>query len=105
MNLMNDVLAYYLEEFVVSFLDDIVMYSKTIKDHVVHLLKVLQKLRDHQFFVKASKCKIAYESIEFLGQQVTPARMSPTEVKIKAVWESGMPQDVKDARSFLGFAN
>ena len=105
MNLMNDVLADYLDDFVVVFLDDILVYSKTIEDHVVHLRKVLQKLRDHQLFAKASKCEIAYESIEFLGQQVTPAGMSPTEVKIKAVREWDTPQDVKDVRSFLGFAN
>ena len=55
--------------------------------------------------MKASKCEIAYESIEFLGQQVTPTGMSPTEVKIKAVQEWDTPQDVKDVRSFLGFAN
>ena len=67
MNLMNDVLADYLDDFVVVFLDDILIYSKTIEDHVVHLWKVLQKLREHQLFAKASKCEIAYESIEFLG--------------------------------------
>ena len=105
MNLMNDILADYLDDFVVVFLDDILIYSKTIEDHVVHLRKVLQKLRDHQLFAKASKCEIAYESIKFLGQQVTPAGMSPTEVKIKAMREWDMPQDVKDVRSFLGFAN
>ena len=44
MNLMNDVLADYLDDFVVVFLDDILIYSKTIEDHVVHLWKVLQKL-------------------------------------------------------------
>ena len=90
MNLMNDVLADYLDDFVVVFLDDILIYLKTIEDHVVHLRKVLQKLREHQLFVKALKCEIAYESIEFLGQQVTPAGMSPTEVKIKAVHGNGI---------------
>ena len=105
MNLMNDVLADYLDDFVAVFLDGILIYSKIIEDHVVHLRKVLQKLREHQLFVKASKCEIAYESIEFLGQQVTLARMSPTEVKIKVVREWDTPQDVKDIRSFLGFAN
>ena len=67
MNLMNDVLADYLDDFVIVFLDDILIYSKTIEDHVVHLRKVLQKLREHQLFAKASKCEIAYDSIEFLG--------------------------------------
>ena len=44
MNLINDVLADYLDDFVVVFLDDFLIYSKTIEDHVVHLRKVLQKL-------------------------------------------------------------
>ena len=47
MNLMNDVLADYLDDFIVVFLDDILIYSKTIEDHVVHLQKVLQKLQEH----------------------------------------------------------
>ena len=66
-NLMNDVLAEYPDDFVVAFLDDILTYSKTIEDHAVHLRKVLQKLRDHQLFVKVLNREIAYESIEFLG--------------------------------------
>ena len=105
MNLMNDVLADYLNDFVVVFLDDILIYSKTLEDHAIHLRKVLQKLRDHQLYVKASKCEIAYKSIEFLGQLVTPARMSPIEAKIRAVREWDTSHDVKDVRSFLGFAN
>ena len=55
--------------------------------------------------MKASKCEIAYKSTEFLEQQVTPAGMSPTEAKIRAVQECDTPQDVRDVRSFLGFAN
>ena len=68
MNLMNDVLANYLDDFVVVFLDNILVYSKTLEDHAIHLMKVLQKLRDHQLHAKASKCVIVYKSIEFLGQ-------------------------------------
>ena len=64
---MNDLLANYLDDFVVVFLDDILIYLKTIEDHVVHLWNVLQKLQNHQLFAKASKYEIAYESIEFLG--------------------------------------
>ena len=105
MNLMNDVLADYLDDFVVMFFDDILIYSKTLEDHAIHLRNVLQKLRDHQIYVKVSKWEIAYKSIEFLGQQVTPVGMSPTKAKIRAVCEWDTPRDVKDVRSFLGFAN
>ena len=82
MNLMNGVLADYLDDFVVVFLDNIPIYSKTFEDYAIHLKKVIQKLRDHHLFAKASKCEIAYKSIEFLGQQMTLAGMSTTEDKI-----------------------
>ena len=68
MNLMNDMLANYLDYFAMVFLDDILIYSKTLEDHAIHLRKVLQKLRDHQLHTKTSKCEIAYKSIECLGQ-------------------------------------
>ena len=105
MNLINDVLANYLDDFVVVFLDNILIYSKALEDHAVHLKNVLQKLRDHQLYAKASQCEILYKSIEFLGQQGTLAGMSPTEAKIRAVREWDTPRDVKVIRSFLGFAN
>ena len=54
MNLMNDVLRDYLDEFVIVFLDDILIYSKTIKDHLMHLRMVLEKLRQHKLFAKAN---------------------------------------------------
>ena len=68
MNLMNDVLADFLDDFLVVFLYDILVYSKTPEDHVEHLRRVLQKLREHQLYYKASKCEIAYTSIEFFKQ-------------------------------------
>ena len=91
MILMNDMLADYLDDFVVVFLDDILIYSKTLEDHAIQLRKVLQKLRDHQLYAKAPKHEIAYKSIEFLRQHVTPAGMSPTKAKIKVVqeWDTG----------------
>ena len=54
MNLMNDVLANYLDDFVMVFLDDILIYFKTLEDHVVHLRKALQKLKDHQLYCPTS---------------------------------------------------
>ena len=105
MNLMNDVLADYLDDSVVLFLDIVMIYSKTLEDQALHLRKDLQKLRYCQLYTKASNCKIAYKSIKFLGQQVTPAGMSPIEAKIRAMREWDTPQNVKDVGSFLGFAN
>ena len=67
MNMMNDILADFLDRFVMVFLDDFLIYSRAPEDHAKHLKKVLQRLRDHKLYAKASKCEIAYKTIEFLG--------------------------------------
>ena len=68
MNMMNDILADFLDDFVVMFLDDLLIYSMTLEDHAKHLRRVLQHLWDHKLYAKDSKCEIAYRTIEFLGQ-------------------------------------
>ena len=67
MNMMNDVLADFLDRFVVVFLDDLLIYSRTPEDHAEHLRQVLQRLWENKLYAKASKCEIAYQAIEFLG--------------------------------------
>ena len=105
MNLMHDVLREYLDQFVLVFLDDILVYSQTVEDHAEHLRQVFAKLREWQLFAKASKCQMLTKSIEFLGQQNTAKGMSPTEEKLKVLKEWNKPHNVRDVRSFLGFAN
>ena len=105
MNLMNDVLAEYLDDFVVVFLDNILVFSRTVKEHAKHLAMVLAKLQKHHLFAKASKCQIVMTSIEFLGQQVTPGGMCPTAKKLRALREWPVPCNFKGVRSFLGLAN
>ena len=56
MYLMNNVFMEYLDKFVVVFIDDILIYSKTEEEHEEHLRLVLQKLREHQLYAKLSKC-------------------------------------------------
>ena len=77
MNLMNDLLQDFLDDFVLGFLDDILVYSRTMEDHAGHLRKLFQHLREQRLYTKASKCDIARTTVDFLGQHVTPARMSP----------------------------
>ena len=67
MNMMNDILADFLDRFVVVFLDDLLIYSRTPEDHAKHLRQVLQRLRENKLYAKASKCEIAHQTIEFLG--------------------------------------
>ena len=105
MHSMNDVLRDFMDTFVMVFLDDILVYSKSIEEHAKYLRSVLEKLRQYQLFAKAPKCCFAVFEIDFPGQKVTPAGISPTEEKIKAVKEWQRPNDVNDVRSFLDFAN
>ena len=80
MNMMNNVLADYLDDFIVVFLDDILIYLKTIEDYVVHLWKVLQKLQKHLLLVqKHQNARLPMRASSSCGQQVTPAGMRPTE--------------------------
>ena len=105
MDMMNVLLGEYLDKFVLVFLDDILIYSASIEEHVEHLQKVLQTLRDERLYAKASKCEMVKTSVEFLGQQIDNQGMTPTEAKLKAVRAWSRPQNVSEVRSFLGFAN
>ena len=72
MNMMNDVLSNYLDDFVLVFLDNILVYSRIVEIHAEHLGKVLEALRRHRLYTKASKCSIMEEEVEFLGQWIMP---------------------------------
>jgi hypothetical protein len=67
MYLMNSVFMDYLDKFVVVFIDDILIYSWTKEEHVDHLRKVLQRLREHQLYAKLSKCEFWIHEVLFLG--------------------------------------
>ena len=73
MDLMNRVFRPYLDQFVVVFIDDILIYSKTKIDHAKHLRIVLQTLREHQLYAKFKKCSFWMEQISFLGHVIDDA--------------------------------
>ena len=104
MDLMNRVFRSYVDQFVVVFIDDILVYSKSIKDHVYHLRTVLQTLREHQLYTKFSKCDFWTESVAFLGHVVTKDGIQVDPQKIEAVSEWPRPTTVTEIRSFLGLA-
>ena len=58
MTLMNDIFRKHLDDFVIVYLDDILIYSKTKKEHLQHVRLVLETLRKHQLYVKANKCEL-----------------------------------------------
>ena len=71
MHLMNMVFMDYLDVFVVIFIDDILIFSKTKEEHEEHLRLVLQRLREHQLYAKFSKCEFWIDEVPFLGHVIS----------------------------------
>ena len=99
---MNDLFREYLDEFVVVYLDDILVYSKDPAKHLDHLRIVLEKLREHKFYAKLAKCTFGQDQLEFLGHIIGPdgIRVDPKKVEAVAKWPR--PTSQTEVRSFLG---
>ena len=104
MDMMNRVFRPFVDQFIVVFIDDILVYSKSMEEHVYHLRTVLQTLRDHQLYAKFSKCDFCTESVSFLSHVVTKDGIQVDPHKIEAVFEWPKPMTVTEIRSFLGLA-
>ncbi|RVW79623.1 Transposon Ty3-I Gag-Pol polyprotein [Vitis vinifera] len=104
MDLMNRVFKPYLDQFVVVFIDDMLVYSRSREEHEGHLSIVLQTLRDKQLYAKLKKCEFWLDRISFLGHVVSNDGISvdPGEVDAVANWRR--PSTVTEIRSFLGLA-
>lgn len=103
--LMNEVLREYLDISVIVYLDDILIYSKTREEHVQHIKKVLERLRQHRLWAKAEKCRFFQSSVDFLGYIVSQDGVSMDPSKVKSILDWQAPKSVKDIQVFLGFAN
>jgi hypothetical protein len=93
-----------LDKFVVVFIDDILIYSKTKGDHADHLHVVLQRLRDHHLYAKFSKCEFWLDSVKFLGHTVSSEGISVDPTKVQEVMDWKPPTSVHQICSFLGLA-
>lgn len=83
-------------------MDDILVYSKTMEEHLIHLQQVLQILQDNHFVLKRSKCLFAQSSLEYLGHIVSENGVATEPSKITAVKDWPVPVIVKQLRGFLG---
>ncbi|GJP46783.1 hypothetical protein CLOM_g6026 [Closterium sp. NIES-68] len=102
---MNHILRPLLDECVVVYLDDILIYSRDMKQHVEHLRRVFEILRRERFYVKLSKSEFALEKVQFLGHLVSAQGVHVDPKKIEAVRTWKTPENVKELQQFLGFAN
>ncbi|GBG65534.1 hypothetical protein CBR_g51126 [Chara braunii] len=94
-----------LDQFVLVYLDDILVYSRSLEDHLGHLRRVLETLRRAKYKANRDKCEFVRQELEYLGHFVTPEGISPLSDKIQAVQEWPEPWNVTDVRSFLGLAS
>jgi hypothetical protein len=104
MNLMNKVFMEELDKFVVVFIDNILIYSKSVEEHEQHLRVVLEKLRAHKLYAKFSKCEFWLEEVAFLGHILTAEGVAVDPKKVKPISNWQQPTNVSEIRSFLGLA-
>ncbi|KAJ0580913.1 putative nucleotidyltransferase, Ribonuclease H [Helianthus annuus] len=104
MDLMNRVCKPYLDEFVIVFIDDILVYSKNKEDHERHLRLILELLRREQLYAKFSKCDFWIREVHFLGHVVNEKGIHVDPAKVDAVKNWAAPKTPSEVRQFLGLA-
>jgi RNase P subunit RPR2 len=100
--LMNSVLATVLRKFALVFFDDILIYSKSLPEHVTHLEQVFHLLQKNRLYAKMEKCTFAQQQVEYLGHIITQAGVATDPQKIQAILQWPAPENITQLRSFLG---
>ena len=103
--LINDVLRDMINRFVFVYLDDILIFSKSLQEHHHHVRSVLQRLLKNHLYVKAPKCEFHVSETSFLGFILGKGQVQMDPSKTKAVQDWPTPKSIKEVQQFLGFAN
>ena len=101
MNLMHPVFKSYLDQFVVVFIDKILIYSKTKEEHERHLRMVLQTLREHQLFIKFSKWEYWLEKVLFLNHIISKDGLTIDSTKVETMAKWKQPENSNEICNFL----
>jgi hypothetical protein len=104
MYLMNKVFMEYLDKFVMVFIDDILVYSRSEEEHEEHIRLALQKLREHKSYAKLSTCEFWMKQVAFLGHVISKGGISVDPSKVQDVLSWNAPTIVNGILSFLGLA-
>ncbi|KAM1776678.1 hypothetical protein ACFX11_043448 [Malus domestica] len=104
MDLMNRVFQPYIDRFVIIFIDDILVYSKSKLEHVRHLTLVLKKLREHQLYAKFGKCQFWLDQVAFLGHVISAQGVQMNSQKVAAVENWEQPRTVTKLKYYLTYA-
>ncbi len=102
---INEIFKDLLNKFVIAYIDDILIFSKTEQEHISHVRTVLSRLLENQLYVKAEKCEFHVNQTSFLGYHISSQGVKMNNLKVQAVTEWPQPRTIKDLQRFLGFAN
>ena len=92
-------------EFCDGFFDDVIIFSETIEEHLIHLEKVLNKLAEYGIFINFEKCQFAMNSVSFLGHNISDKGILPTVHNLQKILDFSLPKDGDHLRSFLGMCS
>ncbi|GKD74314.1 putative reverse transcriptase domain-containing protein [Tanacetum coccineum] len=104
MDLMNQVCKPYLDKFVILFIDDILIYSKSKKEHEEHLKIILELLKKEELYAKFSKCEFWLPKVQFLGHVVNSQGIHVDPAKIESIKDWATPTTLIEIRQFLRLA-
>ena len=105
MRLMNEVLKSFLGKFLILYLDDILIFSKTKEEHLDHIRQVFQRLKEKKLLINLKKCSFMQEEIVYLGFVISTDGLKMDPEKVKAILEWPTPENVSEVRSFHGLAS
>nr|CAD1829814.1 unnamed protein product [Ananas comosus var. bracteatus] len=102
MRLMNDVLRPFLDDFVIVYLDNILIYNRSWEEHLAHVKKVFMLLEEHQLRLNPKKCEYGKQSLVYLGFVVGGGELQINLDKVRAFKEWPRPKNVTEVQSFMG---
>ncbi len=102
---MHEVLREFLHQFVIVYIDDILIYFRSLAEHRQHVVEVLQRLREFHLYLKAEKCTFHQSTVHFLGYIINSGGIRMDKGKVEAVTSWPLPSSIKELQRFLGFSN
>jgi len=104
-SMVNAIFSDMIDHFLIVYLDDILVFSTTLEEHVVHLDKVLQRLQDNKLHCRVTKCEFLKEELEYLGYRIKNNHVSVLPSRLQAIKDFEPPTSWTELRSFCGLAN